>query len=360
METEIKTLRVKGLQRFQALQPDAISVVSERFHVMHESLYAQYGPQGMDACREDLTFHLEFLRPVLEFGLLQPMVDYLLWLSSVLSARAIPVKHVLLSLDWLAEFFVEHMDMDEAAAVSAALQAVRTKFMEASAAPITQRQLPEQWQEVVEFETAILAGDQGTALAIMNRCFDNLYSLVDIELHVIQPALYHIGEKWQSNQVTVAQEHMATAIVHSVMTMGLLRSAPSALNGKRILLACTEGNNHTIGLRMVADAFLLDGWEVQYLGANVPTRALVKQIMEWKPDLVGLSVSFAQQLRAVKTIIAQLNECLGCMRPAVIVGGFAINRYDRLAGLVGADMSSNNAQAAVKNAHQFVNNQGAP
>jgi hypothetical protein len=31
------------------------------------SAYAQFGPRGRDAWREDLTFHLEFLKPVLKF-----------------------------------------------------------------------------------------------------------------------------------------------------------------------------------------------------------------------------------------------------------------------------------------------------
>ncbi|MCX5724827.1 MAG: cobalamin-dependent protein [Nitrospirae bacterium] len=359
MDVEIGTLGEEGLQRFQALHADAISAVCGRFRTTYGSVYEQFGSRGQDACREDLAFHLEFLRPVLEFGLLQPMVDYLLWLDSVLSARAIPVRHVALSLDWLAEFYAGHMDAKEATVVSAALHAARTKFLKASDAPVAPKPPPEPWPEVAPFEAAVLTGDLRKALAVMNHCLGNGHSLVEFERRVIQPVLYHIGDQWQANQVSVAQEHMATAVVHSVMTMGLLRSPLPALINKRVLLACVEGNGHAIGLRMVVDAFQLAGWDVQYLGADVPTGALVQQTVEWRPDLVGLSVSFAQQLRAVKVVIAQLNERLGRARPAVIVGGFAINRYDRLAGMVGADGSCVDAQAAVDYADRLVGDQGA-
>ena len=71
----------------------------------------------------------------------------------------------------------------------------------------------------------------------------------------------------------------------SVMTMGLLRSPPPAPIDRRVLLACVAGNHHAVGLRMVADAFQLAGWDVQYLGANVPTAALVRQAAEWNPTL---------------------------------------------------------------------------
>jgi methylmalonyl-CoA mutase cobalamin-binding domain/chain len=200
----------------------------------------------------------------------------------------------------------------------------------------------------------LLAGSQRDALAVVTGCIDTGQSLVDVELHVIQPSLYHIGDKWQANQVTVAQEHMATAITESVMTLGLLRSSPLAAIDKRVLLACVEGNNHTIGLRMVSDAFQLTGWDVQYLGANVPTKALVDQAVEWKPHVIGLSVSFAQQLRVVKEVVTQLRDRLGNTRPTVIIGGLAINRFNRLASIVGADRWSADAAAAVGYANQSL------
>jgi methanogenic corrinoid protein MtbC1 len=188
----------------------------------------------------------------------------------------------------------------------------------------------------------------------LNDCIDSGRNLVDVEVNVIQPAMYRIGEKWQANRVTVAQEHIATAIVQSVMTMALLRSTPPALTSKRVLLACVSGNHHSIGLRMVADSFQLAGWEIQYLGADVPTPSLIRQIGEWSPDLVGLSLSFAQHLRVVKDVISQLRARFGPARPPVIIGGLAINRFDRLAEVVGADAYSVNAQSAISAADQLV------
>ena len=354
MSHELKTLDANGLLHFQSLQTEAVNAVTARFYATHGSIYERFGQRGQDACREDLAFHLEFLRPVLEFGLLQPMVDYLRWLGSVLIARDIPADHLAQSLDWLAEYFGQAMAPAEGAVVVKALQAARIKFVESCTLAPAPPTPPEAWPEAAAFEAALLAGNQREALKVVNQCFDEGCNLVDVELHVIQPALYAVGDKWQANQVTVAQEHIATAIVQSVMTVALLRSPPPSPIDKRVLLACVEGNNHAVGLRMVADAFLLSGWEVQYLGANVPTRALVQQVFEWKPDLVGLSVSFPQQLRVVKDVIGGLLERLGTARPAVIVGGLAINRFNQLADAVGADASSTDAQAAVDSAQRIM------
>lgn len=349
----LSTMTAEGLRRFHALQPDAVGAVTERFYATHGSAYQRFGPRGRQACREDLAFHLEFLRPVLEFGLLQPMVDYLRWLGSVLAARAIPHEHLAQSLDWLGEFYAAHLDPAEGQVVTEALQAARAAFLESADSPPAPP-LPDPWPEATAFEAALLLGSQREAVAVLERCLADGHTLIDTELHVIQPALYRIGEQWQANRVSVAQEHMATAIARSVMTVGLLRALPPAPIDKKVLLACVESNNHDIGLRMVADAFSLAGWDVQYLGANVPTPALLQQAVEWRPDLVGLSVSFPQQLRVVREVIAQLTERIGAGRPPVIVGGLAINRFSQLAGVVGADACSADARSAVAEGRQLV------
>jgi methanogenic corrinoid protein MtbC1 len=272
----------------------------------------------------------------------------------VLRARAIPDEHLAQSLEWLGEFFSARMNAWNGSVVDAALRAARMQFLEAGTAAAATLDSPEPWPEAAIFEAALLAGNQREALAIVSRCIDSAQTLVDVELHVIQPALYLIGEKWQANQVSVAQEHLATAIVQAVMTVALLRSPPSAPTGKRVLLACVEGNHHALGLRMVADAFQLGGWDVQYLGANVPIPALLAQTAEWQPDLLGLSVSFPQQLRVVRTVIAEMQRRFGNARPAVIVGGLAINRFASLAAAVGADQWSADACAALVTANRML------
>jgi methanogenic corrinoid protein MtbC1 len=355
METEPNKLSVEGLHRFQALQAEAVKAVTERFYLTHGSAYEQFGQAGREACCEDIAFHLEFLRPVLEFGNLQPMVDYLRWLASVLVARSIPLQHLTLSLDWLAEFYRDHMEQVDGSIVVNALQAAAEGLNETECAVESPTHTQPALAEAIPFEAALLAGNQREALEIMNLCLDSGHSLIEVEMGVIQPALYRIGEKWQANLVSVAQEHLASSIVQSVLTIGLLRSPPVVLLNKRVLLACVEGNDHAIGLRMVADAFQLAGWEIQYLGANVPTASLLRQIEEWRPHLVGLSVSFPQQLRVVKTLITQLRERLGSNQPAVIVGGLAINRFKQLGEIVGADASSPNAESAVVIANRMIN-----
>jgi MerR family transcriptional regulator, light-induced transcriptional regulator len=350
----LKTLDAQGLQRFQALHVDAVRAVTNRFYTTHGSAYEQFGENGRQSCQDDLSFHLEFLRPVLEFGMLQPMVDYLVWLDSVLMARLVPSEHLAQSLDWLGEFFAKAMNETEGAIVVQALTAARDGLLQSDISTILPALPVKTWPEALAFEAALLRGDVKEALAMMNRMMDAGISLVDLEMQMIQPALYQIGDRWQNNQITVAQEHIASAIVQRVMSAGLVRSPPPIPINKRVLLACVEGNHHAMGLAMVSDAFALAGWQVQYLGANVPNSALIARVVSSLPDLVGLSVSFPQQLRMAKRVMTQLRETLGSMRPAIMVGGLAINQFSRLADVLGADACSANAQLAVARADLMV------
>jgi hypothetical protein len=189
MDAELTRLDAEGLQRFDVLHADAISAVTKRFYALQGSVYQQFGVRGREFCREDLAFHLEFLRPVLEFGLLGPMVEYLRWLSSVLIARTIPADHVALSLDLLGEFFAKRMNTADGATVSAALRATRTQFLEAPEAPTSPPSPSDAWPEAAPFETALLGGHQHEAMAVVNGCIDAGHSLVDIEQSVIMPSL---------------------------------------------------------------------------------------------------------------------------------------------------------------------------
>lgn len=98
---------------------------------------------------------------------------------------------------------------------------------------------------------------------------------------------------------------------------------------------------------MVADAFALAGWKVVYLGADVPVQDLVEQTLSSRPALLGLSVSLPSQLQKVRETMGLLDEKMGALRPPVIVGGLAINRFAPLVNLVGAQATGQDARAAL-------------
>lgn len=160
MTIDTSALGDEGMQRFERLRRNAVDAVTGRFYTDRAADYEPFGQRGREACREDLGYDLEFLRPVLELGLVQPMVDYLRWLASVLATRDIPAQQLSLSLDWLAEFFDANLEEGDAKIVVGALRQVNRRYIEADDAPsATCALMPQRWPECAAFEGALLAGD---------------------------------------------------------------------------------------------------------------------------------------------------------------------------------------------------------
>jgi methanogenic corrinoid protein MtbC1 len=162
-------------------------------------------------------------------------------------------------------------------------------------------------------------------------------------LEVIQPAQYEIGRLWEEGRITVAHEHLATAISMSALAHlhPHLPSEPS--NGKRAVVACVEGELHDLGALMVAHFLDTAGFEVLLLGANVPDRSLVEFVRERSPDLLALSATTNSSLTALGETIAQVRGAAGG-GVAIAAGGQALSRRPGLARRLGADLHARNAR----------------
>lgn len=216
------------------------------------------------------------------------------------------------------------------------------------------RLLVSAWPEFEEFSTALLAGSRDKIIALVDRKLAEGHGIVDISRQLIQPALYRIGEKWREKQIGIPQEHMATALALSVMAYGLSRSPLAPPNGRKVMLACVEANQHTVGLQMVADAFTIAGWEVNFLGANVPLQALIDFAKFCCPDLIALSASLPEHVGAAREFQRRLKEAMGSDCPHVLIGGMGFRDSDMRVQADNCDVRiAHSAASAVTAGHEL-------
>ena len=136
MDALLKTLGERGLQRFHSLEPDAVSAVAERFYATLGSTYARFGTRGRDACREDLAFHLEFLKPP---GVrIAGPAGGLFVLARQRPCRPDRSPRSIWPCRWTGwrSFLPPIMEPLDGAVVTAALRAARTEFLAASKTPL--------------------------------------------------------------------------------------------------------------------------------------------------------------------------------------------------------------------------------
>lgn len=169
---------------------------------------------------------------------------------------------------------------------------------------------------------AQLAGDRREALRlVLDEGLAAGIAVPVLELDVIRAAQREVGRLWEENRISVAQEHVATAISQLVLAH-LYRDLPrAAARGRSVAVACVEGELHDLGARMVADFLEMDGYDVDFLGANVPSESLVAHVRERRPDLVALSATMAHHLPALQTVLGRLCDTMGGDYPVAVGGG---------------------------------------
>lgn len=163
---------------------------------------------------------------------------------------------------------------------------------------------------------------------------------------VIRLAQDEIGRLWQEDRITIAQEHMATAISQLVLSHVYQHASPAPPNGKKVLVACVDGEQHEFPARLVADALDLAGFEVRYLGASVPHAGLERMIEDEQPDLLVLSATMTfnvPQLRAAVRLVRERWPAL-----TIACGGGACLWSASLTAELGADLGGCDAQELVR------------
>jgi methanogenic corrinoid protein MtbC1 len=174
---------------------------------------------------------------------------------------------------------------------------------------------------------AIAAAMQATARldavelqAVLERAAVTLGVPVFID-EVVTPTLARIGHGWAERKVSVAQEHMATAVFRRVLGW-LYRVYEVRDAAPRLVVATPPRQVHELGALMVAASAAAEGWSVTYLGADLPVADLVTASRATAARAVAISAVYVPQgddlLAALREIRAGLPE-----EVPLLVGGAA-------------------------------------
>jgi methanogenic corrinoid protein MtbC1 len=199
------------------------------------------------------------------------------------------------------------------------------------------------------FLDAIVAGNRRRAFEVADGAQAAGMDIRALYLQVFQPALREIGRLWQQNRITVADEHLATAITQAAMARLYERLFASVTGqGPLLIAACADSERHEVGLRMVCDILEMDGWDTVFLGAAVPMPDLVRMVCQRRPQVVALSASIGPNLARVEAAIRAIRSECGAAQPLIAVGGRPFAADPGLASRMGADLTAVDAAEAAE------------
>ncbi|MEU8818521.1 cobalamin-dependent protein [Actinoplanes sp. NPDC048796] len=185
--------------------------------------------------------------------------------------------------------------------------------------------------------------DEYGAVALVTGLLDEGVPPQRIMMDLIAGTQARVGELWAANEWTVAREHAATAISERALAAVAARTSVRPTRGS-ITIACVDGEWHALPIRLLAEMLRLDGWRVDFLGANVPGQHLVTHLHQTGPDAVALSCMIATRLPRAH---AAITACRAAGIP-VIAGGRGFGPGGRYAQHLGADAWAAGAEEAVR------------
>lgn len=175
----------------------------------------------------------------------------------------------------------------------------------------------------------LLEGDQDAAWEIIDAertaGKDSLY----IYENIIASAMKHAGSLWESNRITVADEHLATSTCDFLLATYLWRKTKDRSGadiGKKAMFLCVEKEQHYLGLKMASQLFNEAGWETRFHGPNLPLEYVKKAAVEWKPNAICISFSILYHAEYLAPYINELEKLPH--RPEIIIGGRLLEQYE--------------------------------
>jgi MerR family transcriptional regulator, light-induced transcriptional regulator len=212
---------------------------------------------------------------------------------------------------------------------------------------------------VAEHRTAYLGAvrrrSEVDAMRAVHSAILSGLSWQEVYLRILGPVQEEIGRLWEQGEISVAEEHAATALADRLMSrMVPCLPPPWLARAGSVVVACAEGEQHCLGARMVADIFTASGWLCHYLGGDVPVEDLVRFVVTHRPDLVALSLTCGDGAPALRGAVERIRAWRGdSLRPLLLAGGQAL--VEAGSDLVRAlDLIEQNPSHAVERATQAL------
>lgn len=342
-------------QVIQLTRDELATAIVDKQWALYPDLNARYGAAGHAKCVQDVKYNLTYLAEAIAAASPELFANYIGWVKVLFAGLRIPAEDLARNLELMGEILAQRLPADMN---TVAQEYVKVGLEQLPHLPATLPSLIDEKQPLGllarQYLDALLRAERHTANQLILEAVAAGTSVKDIYLHVFQRTQHEIGRLWQVNQITVAQEHYCTAATQLIMAQLYPYIFSAERTQRRLIGACVSDELHEIGLRILSDFFEMEGWDTFYLGANTPTRSIIKMIADHQPDLLAISATMTFHVRRVTELITAVRSSGVSPELKIMVGGYPFNIEPDLWRQVGADASAPDALAAVALANQLV------
>lgn len=352
--TQLQPLSSSASQEFQEQIPALLAAVNTILS-NHPNISELNGNAAAQAILDGTSYHAKFMANVFYFNDYRLLCRVLLWFYRVYQCRGYsPSYFAVLFTAW-------QRSLEKTLSVTAAeeiiskyqwLMAKHDLFLALSQTSLSEETFAcnanqsSNSQILESCRESLLNGDHHSCLALAEvDCPDDIRSLY---CSILQPCLYSIGQLWERDEISAAQEHLASATVSRIMQMQYAKIASLNKHRKGVaVITSAPGEYHSLGANMASDLLELDNWQTYFLGGNTPRSDLLDLLHEKQPFLLGISVVMPFNLIKTHELIRAIRADSHLSDIRILVGGPTFFLDAELAKKIGADEYANDISAAV-------------
>jgi methanogenic corrinoid protein MtbC1 len=164
--------------------------------------------------------------------------------------------------------------------------------------------------DVQTFVAAVRSQDDGRGSQFVRTVLAEGATVEAVYLDLLAPSARRLGDMWDNDEcdfveVTVALGRMQR-LLRDLSQVFLAESGHAEPVGN-ILLTCVPGEQHTLGIIMVGEFLLRDGWRV-LVGAPWTDSDLLSMVASEWYDVIGFSVGTESRLSVLRRDIRRLKQ----------------------------------------------------
>lgn len=342
-------------QAIEAQRDELATIIVDEQWRLEPELNVRYDETGRAKCVQDVNYNLTYLAEAIACEGQSLFGDYVDWVHILFEGLGIPARDLADSLRITADVLHQRFPGEMGAIADPYIEAGLTRLAQS---PSTVPSFINESQPLAtlagEYMEALRRGDRHAASRLVLDAVEQGTSIKDIYLHVFQRCQYEMGRLWQTNQVSVAQEHFCTAATQLIMSQLYPYLFSTERIGRRMVATCVGDELHELGIRMVADFFEMEGWDTYYLGSNTPAQSVLQSVADQQADVLAISATMTFHVKKVRELIDQVRAAYASEQIKIIVGGYPFNVEPELWRQIGADGYARDAQQAISATNALI------
>ncbi len=181
----------------------------------------------------------------------------------------------------------------------------------------------------------LLSDDPKAAVDMIATLRAEGVSTEQIYLKYLAGAARMLGDWWEQDKASLTQVTVASSRMLAIMR-GMRHLFEPAVNTqtKSAIFASVPGEDHTMGVKMAADLFRKEGWDIS-LKLGLTHDALVAEIEQEPKGIVGLSMSGRHSIEKLSKLVIALHIC--CPQAYLLVSGQDVEKMRPTLALMGFD-----------------------